>query len=68
MTFDQIKKHYGTVVMAAKQIGYTRQTIYEWAKSGVPEITQLEIQKKTRGQLRADPQVVSKFRDLLKAA
>jgi transposase len=68
MTFTDLVVHFGTVSKAAKALGYTRQTIYDWRQRGVPEGKQLEIQKMTRGQVKADRAIVKKYRELLKAA
>jgi hypothetical protein len=67
MTFSDLVEHFGTVQRAAMALGYSRQSIYDW-RSGVPEKRQLEIQSKTKGALRADRSIVTKYRALLRSA
>jgi hypothetical protein len=68
MTFSDLVVHFGTVQKASNAIGVTRQTIYDWRDRGVPEVTQLQIQKLTKRALKADPAVMRKYRELLRAA
>ena len=67
MTFSDLVGHYGTVQKASDALGYSRQSIYDW-RGGVPEKRQLEIQKLTKGALKADRSIVSKYRDLLRSS
>lgn len=67
MTFTDLVGHFGTVQKASAALGYSRQSIYDW-RDGVPERRQLEIQKLTKGALKADRAIVNKYRELLRAA
>jgi hypothetical protein len=68
MTFQDLVGHFGTVKKASDAIGRTRQCIYDWRDDGIPEKRQLEIQKLTKGALKADRSIVNKYRELLRAA
>ena len=68
MTFDDLVVEFGTVAKAASALGFTRQTIYDWRSRGIPAERQLEVQKATKGKLKADKQIVAKYRELLRAA
>src|SRR5687768_6299590 len=68
MTFNDLVVHFGTVQKASEGIGFTRQTIYDWRDRGIPGVRQLQIQKKARGALKADREVVSNFPALLRAS
>lgn len=65
MNHDQITKFYGGGAKAAARIGVTRQTIHRWKTHGVPILKQLEIQRLSEGNLKADQRQVAKLRDLL---
>jgi len=54
MTFDQLKKHFGSVPAAANALGYVRQGVYRWKKDGIPHDVQYRIQVLTGGVLKAD--------------
>ena len=69
MTYtDLIGQFEESCSRAARFLGKNKQTVHRWKESGIPEIEQLEIQKLTKGKLKADPSIVAKFRQLLKAA
>lgn len=55
MTFDDIKAHYTSVEKARVALGLkSRQTIYNWRATGVPDGWQARIQLQTGGTLMAD--------------
>jgi hypothetical protein len=55
MTFEDLKKHYGSAAKAAEALGLkSRQAVHEWKRKGIPPLRQLQIEKLTRGKLRAD--------------
>ena len=56
MTTNDIIKHYKTIAKATEILGYTRQTLWNWRKAGIPYRTQVVIQFKTMGALQADKQ------------
>jgi hypothetical protein len=53
MTANQIIEHFGGVAKAARSLGFHRQSLYDWQKSGVPLKTQAWIQLETGGVLKA---------------
>ena len=48
------RHNYKTIAKATEILGYTRQTLWNWRKSGIPYRTQVVIQFKTMGALQAD--------------
>ena len=52
MTHADIIKHFGGVMRAAEQLGYSRISIWKWRR-GVPLRTQIIIEAKTGGVLKA---------------
>ena len=56
MTFDQLIKHFGSQVVAAKAIGCTQPTLSNWKSRGrIPMLQQLRIELITKGKLKAQP-------------
>jgi len=54
MTTNDIIRHYKTIDRACECLGYTRQTLWNWSKTGIPHRTQIIIQFKSMGALQAD--------------
>jgi hypothetical protein len=55
VTFEDIIGYYGSVEKARAALGLkSRQTLYNWKDSGVPDGQQCRIQIKTDGKLKAD--------------
>lgn len=56
MKFDQLIKHFGTQVAAAKALGVTQPTMSNWKSRGrIPLVQQLRIEVLTQGKLKAQP-------------
>ena len=55
MTLDDLKTHYGSIPAAARALGLVRQAVYQWRRTGIPALRQLQIEIATSGELRADP-------------
>lgn len=53
MTHDDLISHYGTATKAADKLGYSKQAVSAWKKSGIPFDAQFRIQLQTRGKLKA---------------
>tara|TARA_R110000868_G_scaffold356786_1_gene618225 strand:- start:301 stop:471 length:171 start_codon:yes stop_codon:yes gene_type:complete len=53
MKTSDLVKHFGSVPKAAKALGYTTASLYQWAKTGIPLRTQAWIQFETGGKLKA---------------
>ena len=55
MTPEHIIKHYGSVIAAARAVGVTRRTVYDWIELGaVPWQWQCAYQVATDGKLKAE--------------
>ena len=65
MKYDDLIEYYGSQSAIAKAIGLTQPSVWEWQETGVPEQRQLEFQRLTHGQLRADPRIIKKYSMLL---
>ena len=68
MTYHDLIDTFGNGSKAARELGYNRQTVHRWKDAGIPEAVQLEIHKKTRGRVKADPAILTKYREILRAA
>lgn len=54
MTIDDIKKEYGTMYRFFKEVGLSEGNSGYWAKVGfIPIVTQLRIERLTKGRLKA---------------
>jgi len=59
MKATDIVKLYGTVSKAAKILGVSRLTVYNWKRRGIPQVRQAYIEKQTKGKLKAAPDSVA---------
>lgn len=55
MTLADLIKHFGTQTKAAKALGLKQPSVANW-RDGIPEIRQLQIERLTKGALRAGPE------------
>lgn len=53
MTHDELVSHYGTATKAAAELGYSKQALSHWKKSGIPFDVQYRVQMRTKGKLKA---------------
>jgi DNA-binding transcriptional regulator YdaS (Cro superfamily) len=59
MTYDQLLAVFKTQRAAANAIGVSKQAVSQWKRKGIPRDSQINIEVKTGGKLRADlPQEV----------
>ena len=54
MTYEQLIAHFGSQAEAARVIGIKPPSVCEWQKNGIPELRQIQIERLTKGKLRAD--------------
>lgn len=54
MTYEQIIRHFGRPVSAAKALGVSRQQVHKWSKGDIDERWQAWVEVKTAGALKAD--------------
>jgi hypothetical protein len=60
VTYDDIRKHFGSVEKARVALGLkSRQTLFNWRDDAVPPGWQARIQLATEGRLMADPAVIA---------
>jgi hypothetical protein len=53
MTHEDLVAHYGSANQAARALGYSKQAVSHWKRSGIPFDAQFRIQLKTKGKLKA---------------
>lgn len=54
MTKEQAIAHFGSVTAVAKALGIAQPSVSEWVE--IPPLRQLELERITKGALRADRQ------------
>ena len=65
MEYQEAIKFFGSQVSLAHALGLTQPSIWEWKHKGIPDKRQLEIERATAGQLKADPEIKKRLRALL---
>lgn len=67
MTLDQARVYFGNYARLAEALGISRGAITQWNGS-IPEPRQIELHRITKGALKADAAILSKYREVLRAA
>lgn len=67
MTKAEARQHFGTYTEMARVLGLTKGAISLWGDS-IPENWQLELHRVTKGVLKADSDILAKYRAILRAA
>lgn len=63
MSIDEVLSYFKTRAKAAEALGVQTQAIYNWVTADkVPPLRQVQIEKLTRGKLKADPDVYDQKR------
>jgi len=53
MDIEQVIEHFGGVMQVAERLGVTRQSVYDWRKSGkIPFARQAQIELETDGHFK----------------
>lgn len=65
MNTDDLKQHFGGLTNAARVLGVSRATLYNWRADGIPRDDQIEIQKQTGGALKCDEAILQTMRELV---
>lgn len=68
MTFNQLLKHYKTQAAVARALRIKPSSVFEWRLRGIPDDRQLQIQRATGGQLKADAAVLERLRRMIQYA
>lgn len=63
VTFNEIVEYFGSQAAIARALGIKPPSVSQWARDGVPELRQFQIERLTRGALRAAEQFSAKARD-----
>jgi hypothetical protein len=58
MTYDDLRRYYGTQVKIAAAVGVTQGTVSTWKKKGIPFDIQCRVEIITDGGLRANRALV----------
>jgi hypothetical protein len=67
MTLEEARDYFGNYAKLAKALDIHRSAVTQWSGE-VPEARQLELQKITKGALKADAKILAKYREILRAA
>lgn len=59
MTKQDLADHFGSIAAAARALGRTRGALSQWPDE-LPERVQFEIEGRTKGRLKVDPELRSK--------
>lgn len=59
MTKKDLADYYGSIAAAARALGRTRGALHQWPEV-LPERVQFEIEGRTKGKLKADPELRSR--------
>lgn len=54
MTYQDVIAHFGSQGAAARALGLKQPSVWAWKVNGIPELRQLDIERKTNGKLKAD--------------
>jgi transcriptional regulator with XRE-family HTH domain len=54
MTYDQLLDLYKTQRAAAEAVGVSKQAVSQWKRKGIPRNSQIDIEVKSGGRLKAD--------------
>lgn len=55
MTFQELIDYFGSQQKAAAKLGIKQPSISRWQKTGIRYLRQLDIERITKGALRANP-------------
>lgn len=67
MTLQEAKDYFGNYAKLAAALKISKGAISQWTGE-IPEARQLELHRLTKGKLKADPAILSKYREILRAA
>lgn len=67
MTLDDARDFFGSYAKVARALKISRSAITQWG-GAIPEPRQIELHRLTRGALKADPKILAKYREILRAA
>lgn len=67
MTLEDAKEYFNNYARLADALGINRSAITQW-NGEIPEQRQLELQRITKGALKADAKILAKYRAILRAA
>lgn len=54
MDYGDLIRHFGTQAEAARVLGIKPPSVSEWRHKGIPELRQIQIERLTKGKLRAN--------------
>ena len=67
MKLEEAREYFGSYAKLADAVGVSRSAVHQW-EGVIPEPRQLQLHKLTKGALRADPAILAKYREILRAA
>ena len=67
MTLQEARDYFGNSSRLAEALDISRSAVSQW-DGAIPEERQLDLHKLTKGRLKADPHILSKYRAILRAS
>lgn len=67
MTLQDAKEYFGSYAAIARELDISKGAVTQW-NGVIPESRQLQLHKITRGALKADSSILTKYREILRAA
>lgn len=67
MTLTDARDYFGNYAKLAKALNISRGAVTQW-NGMIPEDRQLQIHELTKGALKADAEILARFRKILRAA
>lgn len=67
MNYDDLMGIWKTQYAVARALGVRQPSVSRWQHDGVPVLRQLQVEKLTRGRLRADDPVTAAVRERRRA-
>lgn len=67
MTLEDARAYFGNYAKIAEALDISRSAVTQWAGE-IPESSQLQLHRITKGALKADAHILAKYRAILRTA
>jgi len=65
MKYEKVIRHFGSLAAAAKAMEITPGAVCQWRGKEIPEYRQLQLQRLSKGKLKADDAVRRKWETVI---